>query len=574
MTGAVVLLPLYIVLSCIGPGLLLARRSGWSGAGWSPAETLTASVALSLVGLYLASFLIFALDLAPAVHVVLLAVCAFLTFAAAPDLRRLLASTEARGLLAWLGLIALWSVSLQALVRGYSGGDWYWDWLEHFERSRFFLGPPVDGGTFRAYSLPARPPLMNLLAAHLLAVAGSRFRVYQVAACLLGIFAFLPVSLLAGRFAPGRERPAAIAAALLMLNPMFVENATYPWTKLLCVFFILSGLAFYLAGAARNDFPRLLLAFTCLAAAVATHYSAAPYALFLAGHYLLFVVPRARRPWRDVAAIAAAAGLVLGSWLAWSVLTYGARETIVATPTVRDAAAFSAAGNLSKVGRNLERTLVPHALRFEAGASWGGLRDGFFRLYQSNLPFALGILGPVLLACALRLRRRSGASVEPAGGPSFFGPRFWIGFVLFDLLVGIAVHGGEAPSGLAQVSLQPLVMLGVAFIAARFAGLPRGVRLLAAAGLLFDLVFGILLHFRLQSLPWDDPGGAGLFAPTHADLAIGSSQGNWALKQEYGVVFLGDVLQGWRWVPVLLAAVSLAAALAVLLRAAIRPPTR
>ena len=136
------------------------------------------------------------------------------------------------------------------------------------------------------------------------------------------------------------------------------------------------------------------------------------------------------------------------------------------------------------------------------------------------------------------------------------------------------MHGGEAPSGLAQVSLQPLVMLGVAFIAARFAGLPRGVRLLAAAGLLFDLVFGILLHFRLQSLPWDDPGGAGLFAPTHADLAIGSSQGNWALKQGYGVVFLGDVLQGWRWVPVLLAAVSLAAALAVLLREAIRPPTR
>jgi 4-amino-4-deoxy-L-arabinose transferase-like glycosyltransferase len=37
-----------------------------------------------------------------------------------------------------------------------------------------------------------------------------------------------------------------MAAVVLMLNPLFLQNATYPWTKLQAAFFILSGLYFFL----------------------------------------------------------------------------------------------------------------------------------------------------------------------------------------------------------------------------------------------------------------------------------------------------------------------------------------
>lgn len=558
MAAPLVLAPLYFVLSFLGPGLLLVRRA----EGWSAAEKATASIVLSLAGIYLASFLVFALGLGSWAHLAILVLCAFLTFAVAPDLRRLFGPGEARSLFVWLALLALGAVSLEALIRNYSGGGWYWDWLEHYERSRFFLGSRDYGATFREYALPARPPLMNVIAAHFLAIAGARFRVYQVVSCLLGVLAFPPLLLLARRFALREDRPApaGLVAALLMLNPMFVENATYPWTKPLTVFFVLTGLAFYLTGAARGEFPRLLLAFTALSAGIATHYSAAPYALFLAGHYLVFVRPRSPAGWRQTAAIAAAACLVLGSWIAWSVAIYGLGETVAATPTVRDAAGFSATGNLVKVGGNIARTLLPHALRFEAGFSPGGLRDAFFRLYQSNLPFALGILGPLALLAALRAGR--GPGPRPAG---LLGRRFWVGFVLWNVLVGIAVHGGEDRVGLAQVSLQPLVMLGIACIAARFADLPRALRVLAAAGLLFDLVFGILLQAWLESVPFDGSGGP--FAPAHADLSLGSTLGNWTLKQDYGILFLGDGLEAWAWMAACLAAVVLAAGITALLRA-------
>jgi len=51
---------------------------------------------------------------------------------------------------------------------------------------------------------------------------------------------------------------------------------------------------FYVAGWREGEPRKTLFAFVCGAAAILTHYSAAPYVLFLALHYLFFVLPAGR----------------------------------------------------------------------------------------------------------------------------------------------------------------------------------------------------------------------------------------------------------------------------------------
>ena len=90
------------------------------------------------------------------------------------------------------------------------------------------------------------------------------------------------MGLLAGRFG---GRPAArAAAAILMVNPLFLQNATYPWTKLQAAFLILAGLYFFLgcATTTRARHGRRSSARSSLGGAVVTHYSAGPYVAVLA----------------------------------------------------------------------------------------------------------------------------------------------------------------------------------------------------------------------------------------------------------------------------------------------------
>jgi len=159
--ASLALIPIVFALTVFGPGFLLVRR-----AGWTPLETATAALALSilLVGLISFGFGIAWVPLAG--RAVLLAGCALSTLVAAPAVaERLRRDAEARRAVAWFGLLALWGVSLQALVRNYSGGNIVYDWLDHYERAKFFLGwQPVDK-LFSGALLPARPPLMNAFAA-------------------------------------------------------------------------------------------------------------------------------------------------------------------------------------------------------------------------------------------------------------------------------------------------------------------------------------------------------------------------------------------------------------------------
>jgi hypothetical protein len=579
--------PVVFILSAFGPGLLLVRRLDWSAE-----EKIAASITLSLLILYLACFGVFVLDLPRVAHLAILLACAGLTVAAAPATRRILASREALGLLGGIGLLALWVLALLCLVRNYSGGPWYGDWFEHYQRARFFLGGHEAAETFQGYALPARPPLVNVLGAHLLALAGDLFRVYQLASSLMGLLAYVPICLLA-RLASRSGRVAyGVVAAFLMFNPMFVQNATYSWSKLPAAFFVLCGTYFYVTGWRRRDYKRMLVAAAALAGGVLAHYSSCTYALFFAGHYLLFVLPARPARWKEAAAIAACVAVLLGSWLGWSVVTYGARQTLSASSTVRDRSGRTVADDLRMVAGNLRDTLVPHGVkregpgRIEPGVVWGALRDTAFTNYQQTLPFGLGLLGAgLLLYEIIRTRRGAGGHGDPGGGdrgrpgpaedgpvgdPT--GPVFWACFAVFNLLAGVTAHAAEARLGLAHVVLQPLVFLGVAFLAARFPDWPRPARWTAIAGLLIDALLGVLLHFWFQSIPLGDAGGAaGLPGLTAADLRIGGAVGNWTLQLAQAAVFVGSDLRAWSWLPKLLAAGSLAAGFWVLARRVMPP---
>jgi 4-amino-4-deoxy-L-arabinose transferase-like glycosyltransferase len=563
-----VLVPTLFFLTILGPGYLCVRRLDWSAE-----EKITGSIAVSLLLLYLVCFGAFASGLSRIAHVVIFATCALLTVATVHGIWSLFSSWDVRRPVAGFGLLGVWVLALLGVVRNYSGGTWYGDWFEHYQRSLFFLGGHDLAETFQDYALPARPPLVNVVAAHFLSLAGDTYRIYQLVDSLLALLVYFPACLIARLADPGRRHGLGILAAFLMLNPMFVQNATYSWTKLPAAFFVLSGVAFYVAGLRVGDSARFYLAFACLAAGILAHYSGVPYALFLGLHYLMFVLPRRRARWRELAAILLGVALLLGSWFAWSTATYGLRATIESTSSVRDLKGRPAEDRLRIWAGNLRDTLVPHLRRREGsmppgpGLSWGGVRDTTFNAYQQSLPFGLGLLGPTLLFYELLRRRRVTSRAAPAGR------RFWLCFAAFNVVVGVAAHSTAGPLGIAHIVLQPLVILGIAFLASRFEAWHRPMKWAAIAGLGIDAFFGVAVHFWFQSTFLPGLGGSlHRWGPSMSDLLVGNSGDNWSLQLRNHAVFVGNDLRTYAWCLALLAGAALLGALYLLGRSAVRPP--
>jgi hypothetical protein len=211
----------------------------------TPSEGLVAGAAFSLIGAWGIAWAVF-ISGAPlgAYWTIPIAAAAGLS-AGRRGLGRLAADPSARDLMIGQAIVTCWCVAWLSFVRNHSGGAWLGDWLEHWQRAHFFLHEwPADRLFFDIYQLPARPPLANVLTAAFMRMTRADYAHYQVIMAALCSLAYLPAWLIAGRF--GGRRAARLAAVILLLNPLFMQNATYPWTKLQAVFFILSGLYFFL----------------------------------------------------------------------------------------------------------------------------------------------------------------------------------------------------------------------------------------------------------------------------------------------------------------------------------------
>ena len=192
------LLTLVLLVVCsFAPGFFFVRRLRWSGL-----EKLCGSIALSLVLLWLASWGIYILA-PPAAYFGLAAVCGVAGIIVAKDAWRLFAGLRVRRAIAGYALLLAWTLLVLAVIRNYSGALWSGDWLEHFQRTLFFLHHfPKDTPIYGEYLLPARPPMMNVLAAFFLGLTQDRFEIFQFVFTFLNLLVFLPCCLAIPRAGP------------------------------------------------------------------------------------------------------------------------------------------------------------------------------------------------------------------------------------------------------------------------------------------------------------------------------------------------------------------------------------
>lgn len=545
---------LTLPLASLGPGLVMAR---W--LPWNPAERLAAAVGLSCIFLHFAGAGVYLMDCGPVAYRALIAISVLACLAQVPLLARWWREDEAvRWMLgSTLGLM-LAGVTAAACMRVFSGGSWSGDWLEHYQRSRFFLDhPPLDFKFLGIYLFPARPPLANVLVSIFLGGIDINFPVYQIALVLFNALVAVPcVLLLRILSATNLRRSAMLLTGLLMLNPMILTNLVYPWTKLITAAFVLLSLAFYIEGWRKNCSARMMMSVTMMAAGIVAHYSAAVVAVILGLHYLVGVVPwqRGKLSVRQIAGGLVVTFVLIGSWLGWSAYHYGVRNTLGSNTTVTDSQNLTLVQNLTKIRGNLGSSLIPHPLRMSSG-QWESLglqqtnplgwwRDFFFLIYQTNLFFAIGsVLGMFVLGWSVwQLRRPQGEWA-------------WRGFLIYLAIsctvLGVAVHGTYVPVGVAHVCLQPVVLL--ALVAAAI-GLPQAgliLRSFVGLGIAVDWVLGSVLqvmtmHLDLGAMVVRGPNG-----PQALNL-IGLSQpaaGSTQITRAYSIPWLGTSLADWTPLP-------------------------
>jgi hypothetical protein len=478
------------------PGFLAVRR-----LPWRPVEKICGALAASLIAVYLLAFSVYCFAPGSETGVFRAAACAMagIVIWQWRDIRNLARSFGARQALLGFGFLLVWSFLALGIIRNYSGAGWTTDWIEHFQRSLFFLYhlPALTAIAGGSYILPARPPMMNLLAAFFMAQTGDRFEIYQIVLTFLNLLAFFPCCLLLHAMTKGGRAPYLALVALFALNPMLMQNAWYSWTKLFAAFFVLTALAFYLAGLRKRDMPRMLTAFLCLAAGLLVHYSAGPYLVFLAGHYLLTAFSGRSKRLAELTAIAFCCGLLLATWFGWSIRQYGVHATVASNTSVTSSQQYQGSA-IGKIEGNLWDTIVPPILRdpgalarFDQPNGWGELRDCFFSLYQTNLVFALGLIGgPFVLWLLFRGFRGAQSKVS--------GRYFWLAFLPTIIVLGIAVVGERDTIGLAHLTLLPIVALGITLLAASFPS-SRTAAMFLLAGCIADFALGIFLQVRVEN---------------------------------------------------------------------------
>jgi len=538
------LLLLLLPVCSFAPGFFFVRK-----LQWSPLEKLCGSLGLSLILLYLVCWGIYCagargngMPVHPLPYALVSLVCAAMGARSWKDIGRLLGMKPVRRALAGFGFLLLWSALLMAIVRNYSGAGWYGDWLEHFQRSLFFLQHfPADTEIFPAYALPARPPMMNVLAAFFLAQTAARFELFQVVFVYLNLLLFLPCCLLLpalGRKARRRVWPLVL---LFASSPLAMQNVTYTWTKAAAAFYVVLALWFYLAGWRKRDTVRTTAAFVALAAGLLTHYSAGPYVAILTLHYLIRVFPRRENKWRELAGIASICGLLVAVWLAWSLAVYGPRVTFASNTSVTDSRQY--AGSLAhKIKGNLYDSIVPVVVReptlldrFDGQRTAATVRDDFFLFYQQNAIFGMGLVGgPLVLwlmyrglrrkgeALAVRPRARPKRTAKPAPPIAAATPeqRFWQVLIVAGVLLGIAVVGERDRLGVAHLTLLSLQVMGLAMLAAVVPWRRGALTAVILAGCAVDFSCGVLLQAHVESL--DNTAGDTVFP--NAEFAGGGIQ--------------------------------------------------
>lgn len=549
-------------MATFGVGAACAPR-----AGADPLRRLLVGVAMGFLGAYAIGFLGFAVGWSNSATAAWLAAIAAATIGFRwQNVRTLAADREVRRCFAGWLVFAVWALALLALVRSYSGGGWAADWVEHWQRTGFFVERQPLGTRFAAiYPLPARPPLANLLIALWLESGPVTFARFQVFMTLFGTLIFVPAWVLAHRWSRTPNCGWWVLATF-MANPLVAENLTFAWTKLPTAFFVLAGACFAVRALDATETVRrdAVVSAACLGLATLTHYSAIPWAMALSVAFVVTSRRHVRSPrWREMILSAAVYAVIVGPWIGWTIGHYGWAEATGGNTTASAWHEQTPVQRLLVPIENIFDTLVPFPLRGEPAGGLiqqssrlGRVRDVAFNLYQINLPFAFGLAG--LWVLARRALEPTGASSRntAARERSFF----WIAIPAI-IVVGIVVHTPRDTWGLAHICLQPLVLLGLVWIAATLSSGPRRLVTIWATLAAIDVALGIALPFGLES------HALARFIGRTPEAFLGalsrSALANANDKAAFHLTFFGDL---WRGATPAVVAVLAAAAFVVVRR--------
>jgi Tfp pilus assembly protein PilF len=530
---AFVILILLLPVCSFVPGYLIVRRFRWTHL-----EKTCGAIVLSEAIIYLTATVVYWIKIDWQSCWAITIMCIVLTVLHRTQIWKFVCHRAVRD--AWLafGLIFLCGLLVQTLALHYSGAYWGTDWLEHYERTVFFLSRlPFDTVFLNIYLLPARPPMSHLIAAFFMGQSGGAFDHFQIIFLFLNALIVFPCILIGECMKPLAGRRSWLIAAFLITCPMVIENITYTWNKQAAAFFILCSLAFYLRGWRRGDTGRMVMSGFSMAAAILMHYSAGPYAVFLVAHYI-FAAPKKKSV---VLRTTSAAGVLLATWFGWSIAVYGVFGTFMTNTTAAETSKLSTAQNILTALNNIYCTLVPHPFRlsseqfgvvFDQPNRFGYVRDYFFYLYQPNLFLSLGLFGWVVALWLLWKEMRNAEAVMR---------RFWICLIVVLIVLGIAVHGAEDIFGLAHICLQPLSLLGRVLLAAGFLSLRPKLRLALVFSMIADVVLGIVLQCRIQMHAIRDfqLGDIRILPFSRGLLGI-EAVSNSIIRFHHSLIFLGD----------------------------------
>jgi hypothetical protein len=329
-----------------------------------------------------------------------------------------------------------------------------------------YLGQPLpDLRTFvnrvGDFGVISRPPLYNLEGGLLVGPLDVQFWPFQLVTPLLAL-SVAGAAVLWGR-AIGGVRAAWVVAGLVGLSPFLLQNASYPWSKMVAAGLILVFLLMIRAAALARCPVRARQSFVLAAACAGLSYLAHQTSIFYILPTLLWLVWRRPRPLFRHPIGWTLSSWVLGGlagfaafapWQVWVLVTYGLRALLDANP-----ASFGAdvtdtfADWLLKGGVAIVGTLVPlPALGALMRGSWPTV-DQLLRVQLALLTGALGVSGCWLLLTNLTPRL------------SLRRPP-WLGLVTLCGFLGQAMlQPNWHDTGDAAESMTPIVVLGLAYVA-------------------------------------------------------------------------------------------------------------
>lgn len=344
------------------------------------------------------------------------------------------------------------------------------DWVAHWFLVLVYLGQPLPNlRTFTNrvgdFSVISRPPLYNLEGGLLVgAFSEIHFWPFQLLTPLLALAVAGAAALWAREI--GGERAARVTAALVGLSPFLIQNAAYPWSKMvaagLVLLFLLMIRAAALARCPRRSRQTFVLAAVCAGLGYLAHQTTLFYVL----PTLLWLAWRRPRPLfrRPLAwslttwALGGLAGLAAcAPWQLWVLARHGLQATLSANPAGFGVDVSETFGDwLLKGGVAALGTLVPLPALTELARGSLPSVDQVLRIQLALLTGALGISG-----CWLLLRRNLTTLVS-----RLLRRPPWLALVVLCGFLGqVMLQPNWHDTGDAAESMTPIVVLGLVFVA-------------------------------------------------------------------------------------------------------------